>query len=82
MVSISTADTNYMRVFPGLVSTDPKTCIIKNDFLGKFNKEKIGNNEVHEKLFSKFKSVNVNDDPYRGRIMNIYLQHRYFRKQI
>lgn len=73
MVSISTADTNYMRVFPGLVSTDPKTCVIKNDFLGKFNKEKIGDNEVHEKLFSKFKSVNVNDDPYRGRIMNIYL---------
>mgnify|MGYP001034290857 CR=1 FL=1 len=73
MVSISTADTNYMRVFPGLVSTDPKICVIKNDFLGKFNKEKIGGNEVHEKLFSKFKSVNVNDDPYRGRIMNIYL---------
>ena len=73
MVSISTADTNYMRVFPGLVSTNPKTCVIKNDFLGKFQNINIGDNDIHNQIFSKFKSVNVGDDPYKGRIMNIYL---------
>jgi hypothetical protein len=74
MVSISTTDANYMRMFEGLVSTNPKFCVIKNDFLGEFNNEKIGDNEVNNKLFSKFKSINVNNDPYTGKIMNIYLE--------
>ena len=73
MVSVSTSDTNYMRTFPGFISTNPGVCVIKNDFLGEFEKKKIGSNYAHDKLFSNFRSINVGDNPYLGKIMNIYL---------
>ena len=73
MVTISTSAANYMRIFPGLVSTDPLTCIIKNEFLGSFEEQKIGSNKIHDQIFSSFRSINIPIDPYKGKIMDIYL---------
>ena len=76
MLKISTDLDNYMRLFPGLNSTNPNVCIIRNDTQIELSKGvKIGDNEVNNSQFSNFEIASLEPEKgsLLGRIMNIYL---------
>ena len=74
MVKISTDLNNYMRLFPGLNSTNPGICVIRNTEFIKIDEGLIGDIESNLKSFENFDICDLKiENKIRGRVMNIYL---------
>ena len=68
------SEENYMQVFPGLVSTNPRICYIENVLPKSLNGEILGNRQETIEARKFFKPINQgSDNRYVGKIMNIYL---------
>ena len=58
MIVINTTDYNYMRNFKGLISTNPNTCVINNDFPRYYaSNETIGDTESTKDIFKGFYGI-------------------------
>ena len=69
-----TSDENYMQIFPGLVSTNPRKCYIENALPKSLDGEILGNRVETIEARKYFKSVNEGlSSYYIGRIMDVYL---------
>ena len=74
MIKISTDRDNYMRLFPGLNSTNPSVCVIRNEKLIEISDGVIGKDPLNAKSFEVFDIASLEiDKVIRGRIMDIYL---------
>ncbi len=79
-ILIDTRLDNYMMNFPGLISTDPRICIIRNVF-PQYKENQIGDIPKTKSLFDVFEEITpptgTEESRSRGRIMNIYLTHDF-----
>ena len=79
-ILIDTRLDNYMMNFPGLISTDPRICIIRNEF-PQYKENQIGGIEKTKSLFDVFEEITpptgTKESRSRGIIMNIYLTHDF-----
>ena len=77
MLEFNVSDQNYFRIFPGLISTNPKICYIEND-LPIYKEKKVGSDLVERDLTKYFKPVNDSiDNKYRGQITNLYINFKH-----
>ena len=68
------SEENYMQIFPGLVSTNPRICYIENVLPKSRDGEILGNRKETIEARKFFKPINQgSDNRYVGKIMNIYL---------
>ena len=68
------SDENYMQIFPGLVSTNPRKCYIENVLPKSKDGQILGNRPETIEARKYFKSINEGlNSRYIGRIMDIYL---------
>jgi len=79
-ILIDTRLDNYMMNFPGLISTDPRICIIRNVF-PQYKENQIGDIAKTKSLFDVFEEITpptgTQESRSRGIIMNIYLTHEF-----
>lgn len=74
--NISNSDQMYMQIFPGLVSTNPSICYIKNR-LPVYNNETIGNVESNYNSTLYFREIYTQTNDKVGIINNIYLNFNF-----
>lgn len=77
MLEFNISDQNYFRIFPGLISTNPKVCYIQND-LPIYKEQKVGSDLVERDMTKYFKPINDSvDNKYRGQISNLYINFQH-----
>ena len=77
MLEFNVSDQNYFKIFPGLISTNPRICYIHND-LPIYKNKKVGSDLVEQDLLKYFKPINDSvENKYRGQITNLYINFQH-----